>query len=612
MKEEYNKINNSNANQPKILTGTDDFKTLLLNSDVFVDKSLLIKEVLENSASVVLITRPRRWGKSLNMDMIEKFLTIEVDQEGNLLQQEQRINNKLFAGGEIDLGLATGRKKMLKKLKIADYSDIMSEYQGQFPVISISFKDVKGGNYQAIVEGVKKQITKLYGRHKYLEKYLEQDNSLLTNDQKEQLTKYFSGHLDDISIKNALSFLSELLYKHFGRKVYILIDEYDTPINSAYITFGDKLDEFKKITELFGGIFGSALKDNDSLERGMITGILRVAKANLFSDLNNVTEYTLLDQEFTKSYGFTQEEVDILLGQTSLQTNSSEIKNWYNGYTFGGEVIYNPWSIMQCLAHKGRLDHYWLDSGGTGLVDKALLSDEMQGDLQQLVVGESIVSPITKQITFTDINKPIGLFSLLLFSGYLNPTVVELEENIYKLSIPNKEVKYIYQTRVLQWVTDKLDIDRSRYYSFVSLLAVGKVEEFRERLQELLHNSTSFHQTGKKKAELFYSGFMLGLINTLAPSYIIESERESGNGRPDIVLIPKFGKNDQAIIIEYKLSETTEDLVSTAKIGLNQIINKRYGTKVKEYLHVKKIINIGIAFCGKEMNMQYQVDEINN
>ena len=330
-------------NQQKILTGTNDFKTLLLNSDVFVDKSLLIKEVIENSASVVLITRPRRWGKSLNMDMIEKFLTIEVDQEGKALPQEQRINNKLFTGGVVDLGLTTGRKKTLKKLKIAEYSEIMSEYQGQFSVISISFKDVKGRSYQEIQDGVKDQITGLYEKHKYLEQYIEERSKLLSNSQKEKLKKYLDGDIDIANLKVSLRFLSELLCKHFGRKVYILIDDYDTPINSAYITFGDKLDEFKKITELFGGIFGSALKDNDSLERGMITGILRIAKANLFSDLNNVTEYTLLDQEFTKSYGFTQEEVNILLAQTSLQTNSGEIKNWYNGYTFGGEIIYNPW-----------------------------------------------------------------------------------------------------------------------------------------------------------------------------------------------------------------------------------------------------------------------------
>ncbi|WP_375327363.1 PD-(D/E)XK nuclease domain-containing protein [Candidatus Tisiphia endosymbiont of Nemotelus uliginosus] len=243
---------------------------------------------------------------------------------------------------------------------------------------------------------------------------------------------------------------------------------------------------------------------------------------------------------------------------------------------------------MQCVAHKGKLDYYWLDSGGTSLVDKALLSDEMQEDLQNLAAGKSIISPITKQISFADINKPVGLFSLLLFSGYLNPTPHQPEENIYELSVPNKEVRYIYNARMLQWVTDQLKIDSSRYYSFVTLLPVGKIEEFKEKLQGLLLNSTSFHQTGIARAELFYSGFMLGLMNILAPDYIIDSERETGSGRADIVLVPKRGRKDNAIIIEYKISKTSEDLESTATAGLQQIIDKQYDAKIKEHSHVKK------------------------
>jgi hypothetical protein len=323
---------------------------------------------------------------------------------------------------------------------------------------------------------------------------------------------------------------------------------------------------------------------------------------------SNNWHITLLDNDFSKFYGFTQEEVDELLIVVPTETNPEEIKNWYNGYTFGGEIIYNPWSIMQCLAHKGKLDHYWLDSGGTSLVDKALLSDEMQEDLQSLAAGKSITSPITKQISFADIDRPVGLFSLLLFSGYLNPITKMLEENIYELSVPNKEVRYIYNARMLQWVTDQLEIDSSRYYSFVSLLPAGKVEEFKERLQELLVNSTSFHQTGKRKAELFYSGFMLGLVNMLSPSYIIASEQESGSGRADIIMIPKAGREDNAIIIEYKIAKNAEDLLSVAKMGLKQIIDKQYDTKIREHKYVKKIIKISMTFCGKKVAMQYQID----
>ncbi|WP_342278618.1 AAA family ATPase [Candidatus Tisiphia endosymbiont of Myopa tessellatipennis] len=590
---------------PRMRVGTDDFKTLLLNSDVFIDKSLMIKEFLEDSGDVILITRPRRWGKSLNMDMLKKFFEIEVDQDGKPLPLEQKINNKLFLGGTVDLGF--DETKELKSLKIADIASSMKR-QGQYPVISISFKDVKGSSYQDIENGIRNQVIKLFVKHRYLKHYIAKNKNLLDEVQKEQLKRYFTGKFDKDDLKDSLGFLSELLFKHFNQKVYILIDEYDTPINSSYIKFGDKSKEFEQVLELFRGMFGSSLKGNSCVEKGVITGILRIAKANLFSDLNNVTEYTLLDDDFSKFYGFTQAEVDDLLTKVPTKTGHEEIKDWYNGYTFGGEIIYNPWSIMQCLAHKGKLDHYWLDSGGTGLIDKVLLSDEMQEDLQSLAAGRSIISPITKQISFADINEPVGLLSLLLFSGYLNPTAKIPEKNVYELSIPNYEVKYIYETRVLQWVTNQLKIDSSRYYSFVSLLTAGKVEEFKERLQELLVNSTSFYQTGEKKAELFYSGFMLGLVNMLAPSYIIASEQESGRGRADIIMIPKAGREDKAIIIEYKIAKNAEDLLSVAKMGLKQIIDKQYDTKIREHKHVKKIIKISMTFCGKKVVLEYQID----
>ncbi len=590
---------------PRMLVGTDEFYDLVVNSDVFVDKSLMIMEVLQDSGKVILITRPRRWGKSLNMNMLQKFFEIEVDEDGRPLLQGQRINDKLFIGGTVDLGF--DETKELKPLKIASIANAIKR-QGQFPVISINFKDVKGSNYQEIEEEIQGQVIKLFASHRYLKHYITKDSTVLDEVQKKKLNRYFTGELTKKDLKDSLKFLSELLFMHFGQKVYILIDEYDTPINSSYIKFGHKPEEFERVLELFRGMFGSSLKTNPYLEKGVITGILRIAKANLFSDLNNVSEYTLLDKKFAKFYGFTKGEVEDLLTKVPTKTDPEKIKDWYNGYTFGGEIIYNPWSIMQCLAREGELDHYWLDSGGTSLIDKALLSNEMQEDMQQLAAGKTIISPITKQISFADIHTQVGLFSLLLFSGYLNPTGIDVQEDIYELSAPNMEVKHIYNARVLQWVTDKLKIDKRQYYSFISLLPQCRVEEFKEKLQELLLNSTSFHQTGVARAELFYSGFMLGLINILAQDYIIESERETGRGRADIILLPKVGKNDNAIIIEYKVSKVVEELESVAKSGLAQINDKKYDAKIREYSHVKKIIKISMAFAGKEVAMQYQID----
>lgn len=595
----------SMKSQPKILTGTDDFKKLLLNSDIFVDKSLLIKEIIEDSGDVVLITRPRRWGKSLNMDMIEKFLNIEVDSQGNPLLIEQKTNNKLFNGGAIDLGLSTGRTKILKKLNIAEYSSIMDEYQGQFPVISISFKEVKGTSYQEIEDKVRLNVKSLYDNYDYL-----LHSTKISDEEKQDFQNYLQGDVNLAYLQNNLLFLSKLVFKHFDQKTYILIDEYDTPINNAYIEFNHRTDEFKKVLNLFRGIFGASLKSNPYLEKGLITGICRIAKANLFSDLNNVREYTLLDKKFAKFYGFTQEEVDELLTKIPTITAPKKIKDWYNGYTFGGEIIYNPWSIMLCLSSEGKLDHYWLDSGGTGLIDKSLLSDDIQEELQELLEGKGIIKKLYKQISLLEIeDNPDIFYSLLVFAGYLNPSLTNDDEEYprYKLTIPNREIRNIYVERVIKWVTNKLNIKVSDYDNFIELLTSQQIEKFGQKFSEYLMNSTSYHDLSKERD---YHNLMGGLLAPLSREYIIESNRESGYGRFDHMLIPRANKGDSAIIIEYKLSETSEDLVPTAKIGLNQITNNRYDVKIKEYQYVKKIIKIVMAFCGKKVDLRYQVDEL--
>ena len=586
-----------------IRVGTDSFEDLLLTNNVFVDKSMFIQEFLEESGGKVeLITRPRRWGKSLNMDMLRRFLSIEVDEQGAPLPQEKSFNRKLFVGGKVVIGAKTGKARQLAPLKIAQQCpDLVSDYQGQCPVISLGLKDVRGSSYQEIEEDVKKQITKLYDQHVYL-----QNQAWLTNNQRNQLAKYLNGALLAADIKASLSFLSELLYKHFGKPVYVLIDEYDAPINDAYLEFKNNPGEFSKVLKLFRGLFGAALKSNPYLARGLITGILRIAKANILSDLNNLREYTLFDKRFASSYGFSEQEVDQLLAQVPIVTDREAIQHWYNGYNFGDKLVYNPWSIMCCLSNEGALDYYWLDSGGTHLVDLALLSDEIQEDLQTLVVGGSITSHIMKHISFEVIQNPVGLYSLLLFSGYLNPASIPGAKDSYRLSIPNYEVAYIYEQRLLEWVSKQLEIDSSSYYSLISSLVAGKVKDFGERLQELLHRSTSFHQTGDKLAELFYSGLMLGLLLSLSDYYLIESERESGRGRPDVMLIPKATHGDQAMVIEYKVGQDVAGLPGLAEEGLSQIRAKGYGTQAKSQAHVKKLLQVCLAFSGKEMALQYE------
>ena len=262
-----------------------------------------------------------------------------------------------------------------------------------------------------------------------------------------------------------------------------------------------KPEEFEEVLELFRGLFGATLKSNPHLKQGLMTGILRIAKANFFSGLNNVRAYTLFDKHFATSYGFTQQEVDGLLSQVPTTASQEDIKYWYNGYKFGDQVLYNPWSIMCCLETAGMLAPYWLDSGGTQLVDAALVSDQIQGDLQKLIEGQCISSPITRHISFSDIRSPVGLYSLLLFSGYLNPDVVTPgtdDTDTCQLSIPNHEVRRIYIGRLLAWVNHKLKVDKKEYSSLVYLLASGKVTAFAASLQKLLHQSASFYQRGSQ------------------------------------------------------------------------------------------------------------------
>ncbi|MEN0016304.1 MAG: AAA family ATPase, partial [Bacteroidota bacterium] len=347
--------------------------------------------------------------KSLNMDMLNRFLAIEVDEQGNPLPQAQCRNHNLFTGGEI--ALEFDESKVLKPLKISNYPALM-KHQGQHPVISIGFKDVTGSSYEEIETKIKRQISRLYIEHRYLRKYLSNEETLLEDVQKRKLYRYYTEKFNREDVEDSLYFLSQLLSKHFGKDVYILMDEYDTPLNNAFIELKGKPKEFNEVLKLFRELLGNTFKSNPYLKRGLITGILRVAKASLFSSINNVQEHTLLDEQFATSYGFTQQEVNELFDQVPTSTTLDHVKRWYNGYKFGTEVLYNPWSIMCCLARGGVLDTYWIDSGGTQLVDEALLSDDIQQQLQQLVAREQIDSFITKQISFEDIQSSVDFVQL--------------------------------------------------------------------------------------------------------------------------------------------------------------------------------------------------------
>ncbi|MEM7055493.1 MAG: AAA family ATPase [Bacteroidota bacterium] len=593
-----------------IKTGTDDFSELLLEGGIFVDKSLMVRNFVEDTAKVVLITRPRRWGKSVNMSMLEYFLAIQVDDAGNALQPEQSLNHKLFAGGDVVVGPQTGKTKHLAPLKVAQQCpELLADYQGQYPVISLSLKGVKMGTYEAIKKGVNKQINGLFKSHGYLLK-----SPQISENEVGVFKQYAYGSSDEVDLADSLRFLSELLHRHFQRPAYVFVDEYDTPIHSAYLKFGKQdPEQLEQVLELFRTLLGAVFKGNIHLKQGLITGILRIAKANLFSDLNNVSEYTLLDEPFAPCYGFTESEVIDLMQQVPTKTSIEEIRHWYNGYTFGGQDVrmYNPWSIMRCLASKGKLDHYWIDSGGMALLDKVLLSDEMQEEIQLLVNGGTITSQIYTKISFETLQDPLSIYSLLLFGGYLNPDALQdRDDDVYVLSIPNREVRRIYKDRVLHWVTKKLSTHPHRLAACIQPLITGHVSAFQEELRELLSQGTSFYQVGVRRSEVFYSGFMLCLYALLCRYYSVSSERESGLGRADALLIPKSSHGDEALVLEYKVAKEAAELEHVAQVGLIQMQEKGYSAKVKEHAHVRSVLQVSLAFCGKEVAVLHERVEL--
>ncbi|CAG8455594.1 21727_t:CDS:2 [Gigaspora margarita] len=517
------KVNNAMPAReiPRIIVGTSDFKKLVLESDVVVDKSLLVKAIFESPAEVLLITRPRRWGKSLNLRMLKCFFEIETDDRGQALDLEERSNTRIFVG-----------------LAISKDQKIMKEL-GQYPVILFSLKNTKGNNYREIVNNINKKIQETYRLHAYLS-YSERLGSF----NKKKFQDYCQGKFNLADLQSGLYFLSELLAKHFKKQVFVLVDEYDETINASYTKLGYGTKGFEQVLDIIREMLSAVLKDNPYLKKGVLTGILRIAKANLFSGLNNVEEYTLLNPEFGEFYGFTQKE----------------------------QSVYNPYSLMSHLSRQDGIKQHWTESGNMDLLEKALLNDEIQEQIQQLVNGEIIVSPIEEQISFGDFEQPETLFSLLLFSGYLNP------------------VTRFSQTDTSNFLPEK------------------KIPEFVKQLREFLLEASSFLQTGKKQAESFYNGFVLSLIHILRPIYLITSEQESGKGRIDLTLIPKSIRYNHAFILEYKVCNEEKELELTAEKGLNQIKDKKYNLKVWEHPKVQEIYNLSLAFCGKEMRSRCEVE----
>ena len=542
----------------RLAIGLSDFKHLIEEDFYYFDKTKFIEEIIEDGSQVKLFARPRRFGKTLNMSMLKYFFDIKNREEN---------------------------KEIFKDLYI-EKTEAFKE-QGQYPVIFLSLKDLKALTWEQMEKAIKSAISRLFSEYKYLLNDLDKfdtltfENILLKNTELEDL-------------KEALKFLTKILYEKYNKKVVVLIDEYDSPLVSAYIN-----GYYEKAKDFFKTFYSTVLKDNSYLQMGVLTGIIRVIKAGIFSDLNNLSTYTILSDVYTDSYGLTEEEVEKSLKYYGIEQEISNVKDWYDGYKFGDSEVYNPWSILNFLQYK-ELRAYWVDTSGNDLIKDVLknITKNTIEALERLFNGEGLKQNISGTSDLSKLLSEEELWELMLFSGYL--TVEEkIDQDNYVLRLPNKEVRTLYRKTFFEKYFGR----GSKLLYLMEALTENRIDEYEERLQEILLTSVSYNDT-KKGNEAFYHGLIMGMGLYLEGEYITKSNIESGLGRYDFVIEPK-NKTKRAYIMEFKATDNIEKLEEVSKEALEQIENKKYDVSLKQN-GVKDITYMGIAFCGKQIKISYK------
>jgi hypothetical protein len=540
--------------------GVSDFAEIINLQRTYIDKTLLIKDLINDPSKVILFPRPRRFGKTLNLSMLRYFLDLRGPSSGHLFND----------------------------LLVSKHPEIMA-HQGKYPVIFISLKEIKADSYSLALEKIAIALQRLFLQFQDLQpKFSEIDHI--------QFENIIRKTASEAELSNALLLLSQILEKIYSQKVWILIDEYDTPIHEAWIHgYYDKIKSFMQ------GFLGSALKDNTAVYKSILTGILRVSKEGMFSDLNNLMVYSMLSESYGEYFGFTESEVDNICKIADLSDQREAVRAWYNGYKFGELNIYNPWSIINFAKNK-KLEPYWVNTGSSAIIESliAKTSDYFKSDFEVLVQGGTLTKSIDERIVLPEINSNAedAIWSFLVFSGYLK--VVHKQSTnqtpICQIQIPNEEILGIYQSYFAGWL--KKNNPRQNEIMLEALVS-GEVELFEELFTNYVEKTLSYFDVEGTNPEKFYHALILGILVTLRNSHQILSNRESGYGRYDIMICPK-DLSKLGIIIEFKSVKKEDLLEKAATEALDQIQAKNYQAEL-EARGIKNILKLAIVFFGKKI-----------
>ena len=546
--------------------GIEDFKRLIDDKYYFVDKTLMIKELIESQTIVGLFTRPRRFGKTLNMSMIQRFF-----------EKTDESNAYLFDG-----------------LKISEFPGCM-QYQGQYPVISLSLKSMKQGSYKDAFHMFKVLIAREYDRHKVILK-----SGKISDSERDLFHSILTQRAEDAFYLDSIKFLSDIMVKYYNKNVIILIDEYDVPLENAF-----HQGFYTDMVNLIRSVFESALKTNPSLDRAFLTGCLRVSKESIFTGLNNLQIFSIMSTKFDDSFGFTQEEINVMLECYDLTDKSSDIAHWYDGYKFNDVDIYNPWSVLNYLSEAAEKSSalckpYWSNTSSNEIVKRLIeeSNDRTKNAIEELINGTPVRAQIYEDITYgtIDVNSEY-IWSFLLFTGYLKVINYETigDETYYEMMIPNTEVKSIYKNTIRAWFEKKINADGRT--DILEAILKADAEKLEDLLCTWMVNTISCFD----EQENYYHGFVTGLVSGFN-GYMVVSNRESGNGRFDLV-VKQRSKWNYAAILEFKIVDKYNQMTKACEDDLKQIEEKDYEASLRDEQY-ENIAKLGICFCQKRCRVK--------